>query len=175
MHKATFWLVLASAAIAACDRSPSVEVTNASPDQVAKAVKESGIAEELQQPGKWVVRASLVDIKAPGMPPEQLNMMKNMMAKAEPVERCVTAEDLKEATAFLDKNPTGCTFSHYRLGGGKLDGEARCKMGEMSQHMVMKGTYTKDTTETTMTNEITGGPQAMTMTLNVKAQRLGPC
>lgn len=175
MRATTIGLTMMAALLAACDRSPSVEVTNASPDQVAKAVKESGIAEELQQPGKWVVRASLVDVKAPGMPPEQLNMMKAMMAKAEPVERCVTAEDLKEATAFLDKNPTGCTFSHYRLGGGKLDGEARCKMGEMSQHMVMKGTYTKDTTETTMTNEIIGGPQAMTMTLSVKAQRLGPC
>jgi hypothetical protein len=175
MRIAIVGMLMGVVPLAGCNREPEVEVTNASPDEVAKAVKESGIADELQQPGKWVVRASLVDVKAPGMPPEQLAMMKNMMAKAEPVERCVTAEDLKEATAFLDKNPTGCTFSHYRLGGGKLDGEARCKMGEMSQHMVMKGTYTKDTTETTMTNEITGGPQAMTMTMNVKAQRLGPC
>lgn len=159
----------------ACDSSPSVEVTNATPEQVATAVKQSGIAEELQQPGKWTVRASLVDLKAPGLPPQQLEMMKSMLAKSVPAERCVTADDLKKANAFLDQNAAGCTFDHYRLGGGKLDGEARCKVGDVSQHLVLKGTYTRDTTETTMTSELTGGPQPMTMTMNIKAQRLGPC
>ena len=163
--------------LAACDRSPSVEVTNATPDQVAEAVKKSGIASELQQPGKWVVKASMVDIKAPGMPPEQLAMMKQMMANAKPVERCVTADDLKQATALFDKNPASCTFKHYRLSGGKLDGEANCTMGDMKQHMVMKGTYSADTTETTVTSEMSGPtpPGPVTTTMSIKAQRLGPC
>lgn len=175
MRGAALGLIMMAALLAACDTNPAVEVTNASPEQVANAVRESGLAEDLQKPGKWVMRASLVDIKAPGMPPQQLEAMKQAMGKAAPVERCVTAEDLKQATTLIGRNPAGCTFDRYRLSDGKLDGEARCKMGEMTQRMVMKGTFSSEMTETTLTSELSGGPQPMTMTMNVKAQRLGPC
>lgn len=173
MRATLITMTLAAALLASCDRGPSVDMTNATPEQVAAEVKKSGVAQELQKPGKWAVRTELVDLKAPGAPAGQLELMKKMMSQ--PVEKCVTADDLKQATALIGDNPAGCVFDHYKLSSGTIDGEAHCTRGDIKQHMVMKGTYTGDTTETTMTSEVSGGGKTMSMTMKIKAQRIGPC
>lgn len=164
---------MAAALLAACNQGPSVDMTNATPEQVAEEVRKSGVAEDLQKPGKWVVRTEIVDVKAPGAPEGQIDLMKKMVSQ--PVEKCVTADDLKQATALVGDNQAGCIFSHYKLSGGTIDGEARCQRGDVKQHMVIKGAYTGDTTDTTMTSEVSGGGRTMAMTMKIKAQRLGPC
>ena len=83
-------IILASALIlAACDSGPKVSIENATPEEVAAEMKKSGVAEQLRKPGQWQTTMSVVDITAPGMPPEAVGQMRQMMGNGPSTERCV--------------------------------------------------------------------------------------
>ncbi|WP_118857823.1 DUF3617 domain-containing protein [Sphingomonas mesophila] len=164
-------------ALAACDFGPKVSVENATPEEVAAEMKKSGLAEELRKPGQWQTVMSVVDLKAPGMPPEALNQMKQMMGSGQTTERCVTEAELKQVESFIGQNNANCRFDHYRVSGGKIDGKAKCSQGAVNQLMTMNGNFTADTSDMTIRSETSGGPpgQNMTVTMNIKSKRLGEC
>ena len=176
MRRTTIMLVLA---LAACGKSePEVSLENATPEQVAAEMKKSGIAEELRKPGKWAYETTITQIDAPGMPPEMAAQMKQVMGQGQKLERCVTAEEIAKVDAFVGANQANCTFAKYKVGGGRVEGEARCDQGGMKQHMVMDGKYTPDSSDMTIRSTTSGAPGPageMKMTMRIKSNRLGDC
>ena len=164
-------------ALAACDTGPKVSVENATPEEVAAEMKKSGVAEQLRKPGQWETTMSVVNVEAPGMPPEALDQMRQMMGNGQATQRCVTAEELKQVESFIGQNNANCRFDHYRVSGGKIDGKAKCTQGAVNQLMTMNGTFNADSSDMTIRSETSGGPpgQNMKVTMNIKSKRLGDC
>lgn len=163
--------------LAACDSGPKVSIENATPEQVAAEMKKSGVAEDLRKPGQWETTMSVVNVEAPGMPPEALNQMRAMMGNGQTTQRCVTEAELKQVESFIGQNNANCVFDHYRVSGGKIDGKAKCTQGPVNQLMTMNGTFTSDSSDMTIRSETSGGPpgQNMNVTMNIKSKRLGDC
>lgn len=162
----------------ACNKEPSVKVENATAEEVAKQLKESGVAETLMKPGQWEYQMTLVDMSAPGMPPERVAQMKQMMSQSKVTDRCVTAEEMKKIDAAMGDVPKNCTFEHYEIGGGKIDGKMRCTNAGMTQETSISGTYTPESSDVTATNTNSGSNSPMgnmTMTMNMKGKRIGDC
>ena len=163
--------------LAACDSGPKVSIENATPEEVAAEMKKSGVAEDLRKPGQWATTMSVVNVEAPGMPPEALNQMRQMMGNGQTTQRCVTEAELKQVESFIGQNNANCVFDHYRVSGGKIDGKAKCTQGPVNQLMTMNGTFTSDSSDMTIRSETSGGPpgQNMNVTMNIKSKRLGDC
>lgn len=170
-------LFLPLLALAACDKEPEVSLENASPEQVAAEMKKSGVAEDLRKPGQWETTMTVAKLEAPGMPPEALAQMQQMMGNAKATVRCVTAEELKQVDSFIGENNANCVFDHYRVSDGTIDGKATCKSGTVTQRMTMNGSFTADSSNMTIRSETSGGPpgQNMNVTMNIKSKRLGEC
>ena len=173
----TFGVLASALALAACDSGPKVSVENATPEEVAAEMKKSGVAEQLRKPGQWQTTMSVVDIAAPGMPPEAVQQMRQMMGNGQSTQRCVTEEELKQVESFIGQNNANCRFDHYRVSGGKIDGKAKCTQGAVNQQMTMNGSFTADSSDMTIRSETRGGPpgQNVTVTMNIKSKRLGDC
>jgi hypothetical protein len=173
----TYGLLAPALLLAGCDRGPKVSIENATPEEVAAAMEKSGVAEQLRKPGEWETIMSVVDIAAPGMPPEALAQMRTMMGNGQSTKRCVTEEELKQVESFIGQNNANCRFDHYRVSGGKIDGKAKCAQGPVNQQMTMNGSFTADSSDMTIRSETSGGPpgQNMTVTMNIKSKRLGEC
>ncbi len=172
-------ILLAAAAVASCSSEPAVELTNATPEEVAAKMKESGIASDMRQPGLWATTMTVTEMNVPGMPPEMVERMKATIGAGQRQEVCVTQAEIDKLDSFIGQNNANCTFESYKVGGGKIAGKATCKpTPEMTQTMTMDGTYTKTTSDMTMKSEITGGPPQMSgtkTTMNVKSERVGDC
>ncbi len=172
-------LLFAAAFVASCSNEPDVELTNATPEEVAAKMKESGIASDMRQPGMWATTMTVTEMTVPGMPPEMVERMKATIGTGQRQEVCVTQAEIDKVDSFIGQNNANCTFESYKVGGGKVAGKATCKPSpEMSQTMTMAGTYTKTTSDMTMTSEITGGPPEMSgtkTTMNIKSERVGDC
>lgn len=170
-------------ALAGCDRSPTVEATNATGAEVAAKLQAAGGAESFVRPGKWSTNVTIESMTAPGLPPEAQAAMKNATANVRAVENCVTPEQAKKPTPeMFNAKSDNCKFAHFRMGGGKINMEMRCT-GEgagqnVSQLMKMTGTYSPDSYAMAMTSTTdTGAPEMgpMTMTMRLESKRLGEC
>lgn len=172
-------VLLAATLAAACNKETDVDLTNATPEQVANAMKESGIASDMRQPGLWATTMTVTDMQVPGMPPEMVERMKQTLGAGQRQEVCVTQAEIDKLDSFIGQNNANCTFNSYKVGGGKIAGKATCKpTPEVTQTMTMSGSYTKTTSDMTMTSELTGGPAQMNgtkTTMNVKSERVGDC
>jgi hypothetical protein len=177
-------LLMTACALAAC--SKQVNEKNASVAQVAKAVQESGVANDsFLQAGQWQVKGTLEDIDGPGMPPEAKAQMKKFMSamQDEPVKYCVTPEEAKRPAAqmFAGKQAENCRYDHFTMGGGKFDVAMQCQApkGEAaggSMSMQASGTYAPDHYESHTVMTVQGGPRgSMTMKSSSEAQRIGEC
>ena len=54
--------------LAACDSGPEVSATNASVAEVATKVEAARQDKDFLLPGKWLTKASIEELSAPGMP-----------------------------------------------------------------------------------------------------------
>nr|WP_294850458.1 DUF3617 domain-containing protein [uncultured Sphingomonas sp.] len=165
-------------ALAACNKEPSVKIDNASAEEVAKQLKESGVAETLMTPGQWEYTMTIMDLSAPGMPTNAVEQMKRMMGHNRVVDKCVTEADVKKVDAAMGEIPKHCTYDHYEIGGGKIDGAMTCSNAGVTQKTRMSGSYTSESSDVTATSETSGasGPMGnMTVTMNMKGKRIGAC
>jgi len=81
----TFAVVVACAGLAACNKGGEVHEQNASVEQVASAVRQSGVANDiLLHSGEWRVSGTMEEFNIPGMPPEAQSAMKQAVAVREP-------------------------------------------------------------------------------------------
>jgi len=178
-------LAIATVAVglAACDRGQDVDLTNATPAEVAKAMKDSGATRSMVRPGKWSSTVAVLEMSSPGMPPEQQAMLKAQIGQSRTVEACLTAEEVDNPERMLGDVPATCKYDRYTMGNGKLNGTMRCEQKGMVQQMTVAGTYKDDGYSLTIDNKTTAlaGTLAsqpagvMSMKMKVESRRLGEC
>lgn len=183
MRFLTLGLLATIAGLAACDRKPEVDLTDATPAEVAKAMKDSGATRVMVRPGKWASTVSVLEMDSPGMPPEMQAMMKERIGQPRTVEACLTADQVDNPERMIGNVPASCKYSRYTMGGGKMNGTMRCEQNGMTQEMTVAGTYSADSYSLTIDNKTTvAGPAAagqpvgnMAMKMKVDSRRIGEC
>ena len=171
-------LILPLIGLGACSNEPEVKMENASVAEVAEEMRRQGGSESFIDPGKWQQTMTLLEIEAPGMPPEARQMMQRAMDQDQVHEVCLTPEQAKSPKAdFFSGADKTCRYEHFNWGGGKIDLKLSCKHPQATQTMVMTGSYSPKAYTMTMTaTNVGGGPAGeMTMKMKVDAKRIGEC
>ncbi len=170
-------LLLAGAAAAlslsACKKN-SVEADNASVETVAKKVAASSIK---PKPGLWVSTVKIDKMDIAGMPPQAKAMMQQQMAQSHTASSCLTPQQAdKPDASFFQQAAKDCTYDHFAMADGKIDGKMTCKRGATSQTMTMNGTYGTDNYNMVINMQGEAQPgMPMTMAMNVSSKRTGEC
>ena len=175
--------LLATLGLAACDRGPEVDLTNATPAEVAKAMKDSGATRTMVRPGKWSSTVAILEMNSPGMPPEMQQTMKERIGQPRTVEACLTADQVDNPERMIGAVPASCRYERYTMGNGKMNGKMRCETNGMVQEMSVSGTYSDDQYSLVIDNKTTvpagavvGQPTGnMAMKIKVDSRRLGEC
>jgi Protein of unknown function (DUF3617) len=172
--------VASALCLAGCNKGPSVELKNASGNEVAAAVKQSGVmsSDKMIEPGEWESKAAVLEMNIPGMPPQFADKMKQSMAehRNEASKHCIKPEDVKKPSEDFFGADKSCRYDHFTMGGGKIDVAMVCHNEDSTQKMNVSGSYTPRSysIETSMTG--TGGREGgMSMKMHVDAQRVGEC
>lgn len=175
-------LLMSALPLAACNSSPSVEAKNATVAEVAAKVEKAGGTDSFLRPGKWLTKATLEELSAPGMPPGIADNMKATMAKKAGTEQCMTQDDVKKPNADFFAGNKNCRYDHFKMGGGVIDAKMRCTAGGGTQVMTMAGDYKPDEYHMAMTTEMDRGASgpagamgSMTMKMRVEGKRVGEC
>ena len=165
-------------AVAACSNEPDVKMENASVAEVAKEMRKQGGETSFVEPGKWQQTMSLLEMDAPGMPPEAKQMMQRAMDQVQVHEVCLTPEQARNPKEdFFTGADKNCRYEHFNWGDGKIDLKLYCRHPNATQTMAMVGTYSPEAYTMTMTaTNVGGGPAGeMTMKMKVDAKRIGEC
>lgn len=169
-----------TAALAACDKG-RVHEENASVEQVANAVRQSGVGNGiLLRAGEWRVSGTMEEFNIPGMPPAAQSQMKQAMSQHGNMtyDYCLTSEQAKrpQGKFFNKQAANNCRYDHFTMGGGKIDAVMRCNSKPSSMTMTINGTYGADSYATQVQMNMAGGPQGgMSMKMRSEAHRVGEC
>jgi len=175
--------LLPLAALAACDSSPTIEAKNASVAEVAEKVRDAGGTDQYLRPGKWLSKATLEELSAPGMPAGMADNMKLSMANKPGTETCMSEADSKKPNAdFFAGKSDNCRYDHFKMGDGKIDANMHCSAGGATQRMTMAGDYGPNEYHMAMTTQMempksvaAAGMGSMTMKMRVEGKRIGDC
>ena len=179
-------LVLAAAPFAAlllagCGDEPGEPKTA---DEVIEASK--GLTKP--KPGQYVSSAELIDLSIPGLPKEQAEQMKSMMAGAagEETTYCLTPAEadkgFEDAVRKMGEGGTdgmNCEFNRFDVSGEDLDAQLACKgPAGMTATMAMDGTMAAESSTmhmvmTQKASQIPGGE--MRFEMKMKSRRVGEC
>ena len=167
--------------LAACNKGPKVDLHNASGNQVAQAVKQSGMMNSGSpiEPGLWETKATYSEIDIPGLPPQYAEKMKQDMAmgRDKPSHHCIKPEDVKQPSESFFGADKDCKFQHFTMGGGKMDVAMLCKAEGTTRTMNMSGTYTPTTYSLDMAMNASGEGQESGMSIkgHIESHRVGEC
>jgi hypothetical protein len=171
--------VIASAlCLAGCNKGPTVSLKNASGNDVAAAVKQSGVMSTEIQPGEWESKATVLEMNIPGMPPQFADKMKQSMAehRNQASKHCIKAEDVKKPKEDFFGADKSCRYDHFTMGGGKIDVAMTCKEEGSTMNTKVAGSYTSTSYSIDASSAGSGGEQnGMSMKMHVDAQRVGEC
>jgi hypothetical protein len=173
--------VVCAAALAACNKGPQVDVKNASVNDVAAAVTQSGVMTSgtMIEPGLWESKITFQDMQMPNLPPSVAAQMKKTMAQhhQQTNSNCVTPDEVKKPKeGFFAGNNKSCHYEHFTMGGGKIDIRMICNVEGSTQTTDMAGTYTPTTYSMDMSSKSAGGHEGgMAMKMHVDARRIGEC
>lgn len=168
-------------ALAACNKGPEVNLKNASGQQVANAVSQSGVisGDYMIQPGEWASQVTIQEMSFPGMPPQFQDQMKKAISarESQSSKRCVSPEDAKKPKedffAGQDKN---CRFGHFTMGHGKMDIQMVCQEERATRTSNMTGSFTPTGYSMEVSSTVSGGEQSgAVMKMHVDAKRIGNC
>lgn len=163
--------------LAACDSGPEVDMKNASVGDVAREMRKQS-DDRFINPGKWEQKLALVEIDAPGLPPQAAESMRQAMAQVQVNNVCLTPEQAKSPREdFFTGANKNCKYEHFKWGDGKIDLKLLCKHPNATQTMALTGDYKPDsyTMAMTTTNEGRSAMEKMTLKMKVDARRVGPC
>lgn len=167
--------------LGACNKGPTVELHNATGNQVAKAVVQSGVmsGDTMIQPGIWRSKVNVLEMNIPGIPAQYAEKMKQSMAehRNEASSHCVKPEDVKKPKEDFFGADKSCRYDHFTMGGGKIDVQMTCKEEESTQTSTMTGSYTPTSysMDVSSTGTGSGRENGMTMKMHVDATRVGEC
>jgi len=174
-------LLACTAALAACNKGPDINVKNASVGEVAQKVREAAADQSFVEPGKWHTEVTMLDIDVPGLPPQMAQQMKQTMGKMQEhgFDSCLTEADVKRPReGFFAGDRNNCRYDHFTMSGGKIDAALKCN-GRMSEtvSMTINGSYSREAYDATMAMDVSGGPggQGMKMRSKSVARRVGQC
>jgi hypothetical protein len=171
--RAKSWALLAlPLALAACNKGPSVEAKNETPQAVASKVAASGLR---MSPGRWEASTEVEKFDMPGMTPEMRDMMKKNLKKTA-FAACLTPEQAAKPNAgFFESKNNDCKFDNFSMAGGKIDATMTCAQAGVKQTMKMSGDYTPDSYKIHMEMNGSTQGQAMSMAMTTAAKRVGAC
>lgn len=164
---------LAAAAVAACSSEPEVDATNASVEDVQKQLAK---AEVRPRAGRWLQEVKFLSIEMPNMPEEAKAMMQRGGDTVHSGYTCLTPEQAaKPDASMFAQAAKGCTYDHFKMGGGTLDAKMTCTEGPQRQVSTMKGTYGEEAYDLVldMSADMMGQPMRSKMSLKMK--RVGEC
>ena len=166
--------------LSACNKGPTVELHNATGNQVAKAVTSAGVmnSDTMVQPGLWESKTTIEEMNIPGIPAQYAAQAKQSMAarRNEASRHCIKPEDVKKPKEDFFGADKSCKYDHFIMGGGKIDVAMVCHEEESTNKMSISGSYTPTSysIDTSMTGS--GGHETgMSMKAHVDAQRVGEC
>lgn len=167
-------------ALSACNKGPKVELNNATANQVASAVKQSGVmnSETMIEPGLWQSKVTVAEMNIPGLPPQYAEKMKQSLAenRNRTNSHCITAADVKKPKEDFFGADESCKYRHFTMGGGKIDIQMVCSEEGATQTTNMSGSYTPTSYSMDMSSSGSGGDQAgMSMKMHVDSERIGAC
>jgi hypothetical protein len=167
--------------LTACNKGPKVELKNATGNQVAQAVKQSGVmsSDSMIEPGLWQSKVTVLEMNIPGIPAQYADKMKQSMAehRNEASSHCMTEAEVKKPKEDFFGGDKSCRYQQFTMGGGKIDIRMTCKEEGATQTTSMSGSYTPTTYSMDVSSSGTGaGPQnGMTMKMHVDSRRVGEC
>jgi hypothetical protein len=174
-------MIAATLALGACSREPSIDEKDASPEEIAQKMRESGRDQSFIRAGLWRSKVTIEQFDMPGMPPEMAERMKAMMAQNQEhdFETCLTPEDVKRPKEdfFAGKN-NQCRYEHFKMSGGKIDAAMNCAKDGLTHSMRMAGTYSPESYQMQTAMKASSGKGeegAMSMTMRIEANRVGEC
>ena len=176
--KRTLFAAASALCLAACGSGDKVDVKNASVEDVAKELRKTDASEGFVNPGQWEQTVTLVEISAPGMPPQIAEAMKKQMGTSQVNKSCLTPEQAKRPREdFFTGAEKNCHYDHFKWGDGKVDLKLLCKEEQATRTMELTGEYEPNAYQMAMTARSEGGPpdQSMTMKMQVDAKRIGEC
>jgi hypothetical protein len=178
--KSTLCGAVAVLALAACNKGPTVELKNASGNEVAKAVTQSGVLNggSMIEPGLWQTKTTFTEMNMPGLPPQYAEQMKRSMAenREKASHHCITEADVKKPKEDFFGADKDCKFQHFVMGGGKMDIQMVCNREGATQTTSMSGNYTPTTYSLDMSMTASGGSQnGMSMKGHLNGERVGQC
>jgi len=178
--KYAFCVLASVLCVTACNKGSTVNVKNATANQVSQAVRQSGVmnSDAMVQPGLWESKVTIHEINFPGMPAQYLDRMKQTFAEHsnDTNKHCIKPEDVKRPKEDFFGADKSCKYDHFTMGGGKIDVAMVCRREAITQNMNVSGSYTPTSysIDTAMTGS-GGKEQGMSMKMHVDAQRIGEC
>ena len=174
------YVLVSVACLTACNKGPTVDLKNASANQVGEAVKQSGVMNsgQMVEPGLWESKVTVQEMNIPGLPPEYADKMKQQMAshQVQNSKHCITPDEVKKPKEDFFGANKSCKYDHFTMGGGKIDIAMVCKEEGSTQAMNASGTYTPTTYSLDMASNATGDAEnKMSMKMHVDAHRVGEC
>jgi hypothetical protein len=175
-----FCLTTIGLCLVACNKGSSVDLHNASANEVNHAVTQSGVMNSggMIRPGLWMSKVTIQEMNIPGLPPQYAEKMKQRMAaqREQTGKHCITEADVKKPKEDFFGADKSCKYDQFTMGGGKIDIAMTCKEEGASQTTKLTGSYTPTTYSLDMASSGNGGEQSgMTMKMHVDAQRAGEC
>lgn len=175
MRRATYALLLAGAVgLAGC--SGSVDLTNASIEQVASASHRIAKPES----GQWATDVTMTAFDPGGDASPMATAMKDEVGTTTRTEACLSPDDA-DKPLFGDlpvKAGANCRFAKFALKDGRLDAQMACRNATGERLEVrQQGQYSASAVDLTATIRRTGadGKPAGGMTTRTVAKRTGEC
>jgi hypothetical protein len=164
---------LAAAMVAACGSEPEVDARNASVEDVQKQLQK---AEVRPRPGRWLQEVKFVSIEMPNMPEEAKAMMDRGGDMVHSGYTCLTPEQAaKPDASMFNQVAEGCTYDHFKMGGGAIDAKMTCTGGPQQQVSTMKGTYGEEAYDLAIDMQADMMGQPMRSKMSLKMKRVGEC
>jgi hypothetical protein len=165
--------------IGACSSEPEINARNASAEEVATQVADSGGSGQFVRPGKWQSRVQIEQFDLPGAPPGVANSLRGVQDRSTVQESCLTPEQAKRPKEdFFAGKGKNCRYDRFTMANGKIDAVMQCSGDGMAQTMTMQGSYSPETYQMRMSMKADAGAGpagGMTMTMRVDSKRIGEC
>jgi hypothetical protein len=165
--------MLGAALVSGCGDDPDIDARNASVEEVQEQVAKTDVR---PRAGRWRQELKFVSIDMPDMPEEARAMMGKAGDTVHTGYTCLTPEQAAQPDASLFQQAAkGCTYDHFRMGGGTIDAKMTCTEGPQRQVSTMKGSYSAEAYDLAldMQGEMMGRPMHSKMAL--KMTRVGEC
>ncbi|MDG5746979.1 DUF3617 domain-containing protein [Qipengyuania sp. XHP0207] len=136
-------------------------------------------AEEMVKPeaGQYRATSELVELEAPGAPPQAVELMRGMMDNS--FEYCLTQEEADRGFEEMarESQDSNCTFEKFDVNGSAIDAAMTCTGdGQGTMRMTMQGTGGRTSSEMTMTmvGNVAGQGEGR-MVMKTSHERIGDC